>query len=79
MPLNISLFIQLLWGFPKRFFLLERTLASKWGFNPNTEAQALAPPHIYIFLMLLIMITRCQESNNSIILSSFFYKKNQIV
>ena len=43
MPLNISLFIQPLWGFPKRFFLLGHTLASKLGFRPNTEAQALAP------------------------------------
>ena len=46
MSLNISLFFQLLWGFPKRFFLLGRTLASKWGFRPNTESQALAPPTI---------------------------------
>ena len=45
-PLIISLFVQLLWGFPKRFFLLGRTLASKQGFKPNTEAQVLAP-HIY--------------------------------
>ena len=44
MPLNISLFVQLLWGFPKRFFLLGRTLASKQGFRPNTEAQVLTPP-----------------------------------
>ena len=43
MPLNISLFVQLLWGFPKRFFLLGRTLASKLGFRPNIEAQALTP------------------------------------
>ena len=43
MPLNISLFVQLLWGFPKRFFLLERTLAGKLGFRPYTKTQALAP------------------------------------
>ena len=48
MPLNISLFVQLLWGFPKRFFLLGRTLASKLGFRPNTEAQALASHTFYL-------------------------------
>ena len=36
--LNISLFVHLLWGFAKRFLLLERTLVSKWDFKPNTEA-----------------------------------------
>ena len=41
--LNISLFAQPLGGFPKRFLLLGRTLASKRGFKPNTEAQVLAP------------------------------------
>ena len=42
--LNISLFTQPLWGFPKRFLLFGHTLASKRGFKPNTEAQVLAPP-----------------------------------
>ena len=36
--LNISLFVHLLWGFSKRFLLLGRTLVSKQGFKPNTEA-----------------------------------------
>ena len=51
MPLNISLFVQLLWGFPKSFFLLGRTLTSKWGFRPNTEAQASTPPHLQLGLL----------------------------
>ena len=42
-PLNISLFVHLLWGFPKRFLLLGRTLASKRGYKPNTETQVLTP------------------------------------
>ena len=45
-PLIISLFVQLLWGFPKRFFLPGRTLASKRSFKSNTEAQVLAPTYI---------------------------------
>ena len=52
MPLNISLFVRLLWGFPKRFFLLGRTLASKLGFGLNTEAQALAPHNCYFYLKI---------------------------
>ena len=48
MLVNISLFVQLLWGFPKRFFLLGRTLASKLGFRLNTEAQALTPHRRYV-------------------------------
>ena len=56
MPLNISLFVQLLWGFPKRFFLLGRTLTSKWGFRPNTEAQALAPPHLQFGVIIILPI-----------------------
>ena len=52
MPLNISLFVQLLWGFPKHFFLLGRTLASKLGFRLNTEAQALAPHNCYFYLKI---------------------------
>ena len=59
MSLNISLFVQLLWGFPKRFFLLGHTLAIKLGFRPNTEAQALAPHGIkfgFCFCQLFIQI-----------------------
>ena len=56
MSLNISLFVQLLWGFPKHFFLLGRTLTSKWGFKPNTKAQALAPPQV-AFLNANIIIS----------------------
>ena len=53
-PLNISLFAPPLWGFPKRFLLLERTLASKRGFRHNTEAQVLAPPPYLICFILCI-------------------------
>ena len=44
--MNVFLFAQPLWGFSKRFLLLERTFASKRGFKPNTEAQVLTPPQI---------------------------------
>ena len=46
-PLNISLFVHLLWGFPKRSLFFGRTLVSKRGFKPNTEAQVLASHRLY--------------------------------
>ena len=54
--MNISLFVQLLWGFPKRFLLLGRTLASKRGFKPNTEVQVLAPPTTTYFENLTVRL-----------------------
>ena len=41
--LNISLFVHLLWGLPKRFLLLGRTLVSNWGLRSNVKVQVFAP------------------------------------
>ena len=43
-PLNISLFVHLLWGLPKRFLLLRRTLVSNWGLRSNVKVQVFAHP-----------------------------------
>ena len=42
-PLNISLFIHLLWGIPKRFLLFGRTLVSNRGLKSNVKVQVFAP------------------------------------
>ena len=42
-PLNISLFVHLLWGLPKRFLLLRRTLVSNWHLRSNIKVQVFAP------------------------------------
>ena len=41
--LNISLFVHLLWGLPKRFLLLGRTLVSNWGLRSYVKVQVFAP------------------------------------
>ena len=46
-PLNISLFVHLLWGLPKHFLLLGRTLVSNWGLRFNVKVQVFAPHNQY--------------------------------
>ena len=54
-PLNISLFVHLLWGFPKRFILLGRTLVSNQGLRSNVTVQVFAP-HTYDYEMNILII-----------------------
>ena len=55
-PLNISLFVHLLWGFLKRFILLGRTLVSNQGLRSNVTVQVFAPhnsPSKFYFFYLV--------------------------
>ena len=66
--LNISLFVLLLWGFPKRFLLLGCALVSKRGFKPNTEAQVLAPRSAYHNVSdAKVSIWKVFEKNNKVL------------
>ena len=57
--LNISLFVHLLWGFPKRFLILGCTLVSNWGLRSNVKVQVFAPhtyKQVYLTFTTLLML-----------------------
>ena len=54
-PLNISLFIHLLWGFPKRFILLGRTFVSNRGLRSNVTVQVFALHTYYVKFLVHYM------------------------